>query len=91
MINWGGRSAAPFSLRGQMTQRQRSAARTPDALASAWERRKLLVKQEQEAVSAASDAKTARLKARRLERERQEADPRSKRAGPSESTRTQTR
>jgi hypothetical protein len=74
-----------------MTENQRRAARTADALANAWERRKLLVKQELEAVSAANDAKTARLKALRLERERQEADSRSKRAGSAELTRTRTR
>jgi hypothetical protein len=72
MINRGGLGAAPFSFRGQMTEKQRTAARTPDALASAWERRTQLVKQELAAASAASDAKTARLKALRLEKERQE-------------------
>jgi hypothetical protein len=74
-----------------MTEKQRRAARTADALANAWERRKLLVKQEQEALSAANDAKTARLKALRLERERQEGDSSSKRAGSAELRRTRTR
>jgi len=52
---------------------KRSAPRTIDALASAWERRTLLVKEEAAAASAAADAKTARLRALRLEKERQEA------------------
>jgi len=56
-----------------MTERQRSAARTPDALAGVWERRTQLVKQELAAASAANDAKTARLRALRLERDRLEA------------------
>jgi hypothetical protein len=59
-----------------MTTRQRSAARSPNALADAWERRTLLVKQECAAASAASDAKTARLRALRLEKERQDAQAR---------------
>jgi len=67
-----------------MTDKQRSAARTPDALANAWERRTLLVKEGLAAASAANDAKTARLKALRLERERQEADVGSEPAGPVE-------
>lgn len=57
-----------------MTEKQRRAFRTPDALASAWERRTQLVRQELAATSAANDAKTARLKALRLERDRQEVD-----------------
>jgi hypothetical protein len=56
-----------------MTERQRHAPRTSDALASAWERRTQLVKDELAAASAATDAKTARLKALRLEKELQEA------------------
>jgi len=56
-----------------MTMKLRSAARTPDALATAWERRTLLVKEEMAAANAATDAKTARLRALRLEKERQEA------------------
>lgn len=56
-----------------MTEKQRSAARSPEALASAWERRTLLVKEELAAANAASDAKTARLRGLRLEKERQEA------------------
>jgi hypothetical protein len=54
--------------------KQRSAARSPSALSDAWDRRTSLVKQEQAAASAASDAKTARLKALRLEKERTEAE-----------------
>lgn len=54
--------------------KQRSAARSPSALSDAWDRRTSLVKQEQAAASAASDAKTARLKALRLEKERVDAE-----------------
>ena len=57
-----------------MTEKQGNFFRTADALASAWERRTLLVKQELAAASAANDAKTARLKALRLERDRLQAD-----------------
>lgn len=56
-----------------MADRQQSAARTPEAQASAWERRTLMVKAEQAAASAATDAKTARLRALRLEKEQQDA------------------
>jgi hypothetical protein len=58
--------------------KQRSAARSPSALSDAWDRRTSLVKQEMAAASAASDAKTARLKALREEKERADAQ-----AGPS--------
>ncbi len=54
--------------------KQQSAARTPSALANAWEQRTLLVKEELAAARAASDAKTARLRALRLEKERLEAE-----------------
>lgn len=74
-----------------MTEKQRSAARTPDALASAWERRTWLVKQELAAASAANDAKTARLKALRLEREQQAAANCSSGAGPVEPARERKR
>jgi hypothetical protein len=74
-----------------MTEKQRSAARTPDALASAWERRTLLVKRELAAASAANDAKTARLKARRLERARLEANVRSMEEKPAEPARERKR
>jgi len=53
--------------------KQRSAARSPSALSDAWDRRTSLVKQELAAANAASDAKTARLKALRLEKERVDA------------------
>lgn len=56
-----------------MTEKQRSAPRTSEALASAWERRTLLVKEELAAASAANDAKTQRLRALRLEKEQQDA------------------
>ena len=57
-----------------MTDKQRSAARSPSALSDAWDKRTLLVKQELAAASAASDAKTARLKDLRLEKERSDAE-----------------
>jgi hypothetical protein len=53
---------------------KRSPARSPGALAEAWDRRTLLVKREVAAANAASDAKTARLKALRLEKEREEVE-----------------
>ena len=56
-----------------MTTRQRSAARSPRAIDDAWQKRTLLVKQEAAAVSDANDAKTARLKDLRLEKEKLEA------------------
>jgi len=56
-----------------MTEKQRLAPRTSEALASAWERRTLLVREELASASAANDAKTARLRALRLEKERQDA------------------
>jgi hypothetical protein len=56
-----------------MTSKQRSALRSPNALADAWEKRTELVRRELAAASAANDAKTARLRALRLEKEKQEA------------------
>jgi hypothetical protein len=56
------------------TPNQRNASRSPNALSELWQKRTTLVKQELAAASAASDAKTAKLKALRLERERQEAE-----------------
>lgn len=47
---------------------------TPDNAARVWQERTDLVKHEMEVASAASDAKTARLKALRLEKEAQEAE-----------------
>ena len=55
--------------------RERAAAvRTTRGLEQVWEDRKALVKKEMEAESAANDAKTARLRALRLEKEQQEAE-----------------
>ena len=55
--------------------RERAAAvRTARGLEQVWENRKTLVKKEMEAESAADDAKTARLRALRLEREALEAE-----------------
>jgi len=55
--------------------RERAAAvRTARGLEQVWENRKTLVKKEMEAESAANDAKTARLRALRLEREALEAE-----------------
>jgi hypothetical protein len=57
-----------------MTEKRRKAAQASNATASAWEQRTLLVKREVAAANAASVAKTARLRALRLERDRQEAE-----------------
>ena len=54
--------------------KERNGARTPSALLQVWQQRTDLVKQEMAAASAASDAKTARLRALRLEKERQDAE-----------------
>jgi hypothetical protein len=55
--------------------RQRDAvAKTARSVAQVWEDRTALVKQEVAAESAANDAKTARLRALRLEKEAQEAE-----------------
>ena len=55
--------------------RERAAAvRTARGLEQVWENRKTLVKKEMEAESAANDAKTARLRALRLEKEALEAE-----------------
>ena len=51
-----------------------AAVRTVRGLDQVWEDRKTLVKQEMAAESAANDAKTARLRALRLEKEAQEAE-----------------
>lgn len=60
------------------SMQKRSPARSPGALAEAWDRRKLLVKGEVAAANAASDAKTVRLKALRLEKEREEGEAASR-------------
>jgi hypothetical protein len=55
--------------------RQRAAAvRTARGLDQVWENRKSLVKTEMAAENAANDAKTARLRALRLEKEALEAE-----------------
>lgn len=55
--------------------RDRNAAvRTARGLDQVWEDRKSMVKQEMAAESAANDAKTARLRALRLEKEKQSAE-----------------
>ena len=56
-------------------------ARTPNGLDQVWEDRKTLAKKEMAAESAANDAKTARLRALRLEKEKQDAEARAL-AGP---------
>ena len=57
--------------------RERAAAvRNARGLDQVWEDRKSLVKKEMEAESAANDAKTARLRALRLEKEKQDAEAR---------------
>ncbi|HEY0266369.1 MAG TPA: hypothetical protein VGC16_06425 [Rhizomicrobium sp.] len=54
--------------------RQKDARRTAGGVFAAWESRTELVKQQARAESAASDAKTARLKALRLEKEALDAE-----------------
>ena len=51
-----------------------SPPRSLDNASQIWQNRTDLVKQQQAAASAASDAKTARLKALRLEKEAQDAE-----------------
>ena len=53
--------------------KQRNASRTPSALNQIWVQRTELVKQEMAAASAANDAKTLRLRALRLEKEKLDA------------------
>ena len=56
------------------TSKKRDAMlRTANNAFQVWENRTQLVKQEMAAASAANDAKTARLKALRLEKEKQDA------------------
>lgn len=57
-----------------MSTKPRGAPRSAGAISDAWERRTLMVKHEMAAGSAANDAKTARLKLLRLEKERQDAE-----------------
>ncbi len=72
------KSAPPFSLEGDIPisdlPSKKSAPRTAKGVFAAWETRTALVKQEMAAESAANDAKTARLKALRLEKEAQDAE-----------------
>lgn len=57
------------------TSKKRDAAlRTADGMFQVWQARTQMVKKELAAASAANDAKTARLKALRLEKERQDAE-----------------
>ena len=56
------------------TPRQKDAQRTANGVFAAWEKRTALVKQQANAHSDASDAKTIRLKALRLEKEAQDAE-----------------
>lgn len=57
------------------TSKKRDAAlRTADGMFQVWQARTQMVKKELAAASAANDAKTARLKALRLEKEKQEAE-----------------
>jgi len=57
-----------------MSSKQQNAAHQRSAsFEDVWQKRTSLVKQEMAAASAASDAKTARLKALRLEKEQQDA------------------
>jgi len=53
---------------------RRDIPRSMDTASQVWQNRTDMVKQEQAAASAAADAKTARLKALRLEKEAQEAE-----------------
>ncbi len=60
---------------GSNASRKRDAAhRTANGVFAAWEKRTALVKNETDAFNAATDAKTARLKALRLEKEKQDAE-----------------
>ena len=51
-----------------------AALRTADGMFQVWQARTQMVKKELAAASAANDAKTARLKALRLEKEKQDAE-----------------
>ena len=57
-----------------MNPPQKGAQRTAKGIFDAWEKRTELVKLQTNAESAANDAKTARLKALRLEKEAQDAE-----------------
>jgi len=65
----------PFENPNSRGGRKRDASqRTADGVFKAWETRTQMVKSELAAASAATDAKTARLRALRLEKERQDAE-----------------
>ena len=55
-------------------RKREASQRTADGVFKAWETRTQLVKSELAAASAATDAKTARLRALRLEKERLDAE-----------------
>lgn len=57
-----------------MNPSKKSATRTAQAAFDAWEKRTQLVRLQTNAESAANDAKTARLKALRLEKEARDAE-----------------
>ena len=57
-----------------MNSRKRGTPRTANDLSEVWKKRTELVKLQINAESAANDAKTARLKALRLEKEAQDAE-----------------
>jgi hypothetical protein len=57
-----------------MNPPKKGASRTAKGVFEAWEKRTELVKLQTNAESAANDAKTARLKALRLEKEAQDAE-----------------
>jgi hypothetical protein len=56
------------------SKKRDAALRTANSAFQVWENRTQLVKNELAAASAANDAKTARLKALRLEKEKQDAE-----------------
>ena len=66
--------------------KQRSAPRSAAAISDAWERRTVMVRHEMAAASAATDAKTARLKLLRLEKECLDAEAAAQMPQPSKLT-----
>lgn len=63
-----------FLPTSRAARKQDAVQRTADGVFKAWETRTQLVKSELAAASAANDAKTARLRALRLEKERLDAE-----------------
>ncbi len=57
----------------QAARKRDASQRSADGISQVWETRKSLVMKELAAESAANDAKTVRLRALRLEKERQDA------------------